>query len=93
MPVGGPQREPAPAGASEGRGLRRNLTRRQGDVLQLIARGLSHDEIARLLGVRVSTVQNQLDKILDKLQAQSAGEALAAAIRDGIVRSPPEPEE
>lgn len=76
-----------PPAAFQGRHLRRPLTRREGDVLQLIARGVDHEEIAKLLGVRITTVQNHIEAILKAFRARSVDDAVAAAAREGIVRS------
>ena len=43
------------------------LTRREGDVLQLIGRGLTNKEIARELNLSVATVKHHVHNVLEKL--------------------------
>jgi DNA-binding NarL/FixJ family response regulator len=43
------------------------LTRREGEVLHLIGRGMSNKEIARELSLSVATVKHHVHNILDKL--------------------------
>ena len=60
------------------------LTPREEEVLRLIARGLTNQEIARELVVSVDTVKSHVRAILDKLQASSKREAMAWARERGI---------
>lgn len=43
------------------------LTRAEGDLLRLVARGLANKEIARELGIANQTVQNGLTRVFQKL--------------------------
>jgi len=61
------------------------LTDRERDVLRAVVRGLRNKEIAAELGVSENTVKFHLRNILDKLHAQSRAEAVARAMRDGLV--------
>ena len=58
-----------------------NLTSREREVLELIVRGLSNQEIAKELSVSLSTVQFHVSNILDKLGVHNRIEATAFAIR------------
>lgn len=58
------------------------LTRRQCEVLELIAQGLSNKEIAQQLCIEVSTVKNHVHTILEKLRVERRTQA-AAALRVG----------
>lgn len=52
------------------------LTRREGDVLQLIGDGLSNKEIARDLCVSVATVKHHVHNILEKLHVPRRAQAM-----------------
>lgn len=62
------------------------LTRRQTEVLELIARGNSYIEIAGLLFISVATLQNHIKTIYRKLSVHSRGEAVFEAHRRGYFR-------
>lgn len=64
------------------------LTRRELEVLQLIAHGLSNQEIAKRLGLAVSTVKGHNRIIFDKLQAGRRTEAVARARMLGLLDEP-----
>ena len=53
------------------------LTSREIQALRLISRGLSNKEIARELGISVSTVKNHVHSVLEKLRVQSRSQAAA----------------
>lgn len=52
------------------------LTRREGDVLQLIGRGLSNKEIARELCLSIATVKHHVHNVLDKLNLPRRAQAM-----------------
>jgi DNA-binding NarL/FixJ family response regulator len=54
-----------------------NLTRRERQIVQLIAEGLSNKEIAQRLFIEVATVKHHVHNILEKLQVSRRGEAAA----------------
>ncbi|MDO8749813.1 MAG: response regulator transcription factor, partial [Dehalococcoidia bacterium] len=60
------------------------LTPREEEVLRLIARGLTNQEIAQELVISVDTVKSHVRAILDKLQASSKREVAAWARAQGI---------
>jgi DNA-binding NarL/FixJ family response regulator len=61
------------------------LTPREHDVLELLVGGASNKEIARRLGISVSTVKFHMRSVADKLGADGRTEAVANALRRGIV--------
>lgn len=61
------------------------LTDRELDVLRLVVAGQRNKEIATTLGISENTVKFHLRNILDKLHAQSRAEAVARAVREGLV--------
>jgi DNA-binding NarL/FixJ family response regulator len=58
-----------------------DLTDRELEVMSLLDRGCSNKEIARQLGIGLSTVKNHVHNILDKLHVHRRGEAAAAMRR------------
>jgi len=52
------------------------LTRREGEVLQLIGRGLSNKEIARELSVSLATVKHHVHHVLEKLCLSGRAQAM-----------------
>jgi DNA-binding NarL/FixJ family response regulator len=62
-----------------------DLTERELEVLRLLARGASTDEIVDELVISVHTVRNHIRNILTKLQARSRLEAVAVATRIGLI--------
>ena len=65
-------RKPAVTVASEAR-----LTRREEEILELIAKGYANKEIASRLGISVETVRPHIRHIYEKLQVHSRAEAIA----------------
>jgi DNA-binding CsgD family transcriptional regulator len=61
------------------------LTPRQRDVLRLLARGATTDQIARELHIARETVRNHVRAILAALGAHSRVEAIAAARAAGLL--------
>lgn len=62
-----------------------DLTKRELEVLALMAEGLSNAEIARRLAVSVSTVKYHARGILSKLGAGSRAEAVALALQHDLI--------
>jgi DNA-binding NarL/FixJ family response regulator len=62
-----------------------SLTEREREVLTLLAEGLSNAAIADRLVVSVHTVRNHVANLSAKLGAHSKLEALAIAVREGLL--------
>jgi DNA-binding NarL/FixJ family response regulator len=65
------------------------LTRRQVEVVQLIARGHTSHEIAIELGVRPKTVENYKQRVFARLGVQNQAHAVARCVRLGLVGEAP----
>jgi DNA-binding NarL/FixJ family response regulator len=62
------------------------LTPRQLEILQSMARGLTNRDIARMCGIRTDGVNNHVIAILAKLGAANRTEAVAIALRKQLIR-------
>lgn len=63
----------------------RIITKREEEVLQLIADGCSTPEVAAKLYISQKTVKNHLASIYEKLQARDRTQAVITAVRMGII--------
>jgi DNA-binding CsgD family transcriptional regulator len=61
------------------------LTEREMNVLELLAGGFSMERIGSQLGVRPRTARNHLQNAMDKMDVHSRVDALATAIRHGVI--------
>jgi DNA-binding NarL/FixJ family response regulator len=61
------------------------LTSRELEILELIARGMDNPEIARTLFISHHTVKNHVSSILVKLQVENRIQAAVRAVRRGLV--------
>lgn len=66
---------------------RPRLTKREVELLRLVANGLSNRAIAQSLSVSENTVKYHVRNILQKLGVQNRTEAVARAMRAGILAS------
>ena len=65
------------------------LTRREAEVLRLLASGRAQPEIAKQLVISSSTVASHIEHILGKLDVHSRAEAVAVAHRSGFLEGDP----
>lgn len=63
-----------------------SLTKREAAILDLIARGDSYGDVAKMLSLSVGTVQTHIKNIYDKLSVHSRGEAVFEAHRRGLLQ-------
>ena len=61
------------------------LSKREREILQMVANGSTTKEVARDLGISPHTVKTHLERIFEKLGANDRAQAVAIAIRTGIV--------
>jgi DNA-binding NarL/FixJ family response regulator len=62
------------------------LTPRERDVTQMIARGMSIEEIARELSIGVATVRTHLYRVRTKLGVRDRAQLVSLAYRSGLIR-------
>ncbi|MGD9957374.1 MAG: LuxR C-terminal-related transcriptional regulator [Candidatus Nanopelagicales bacterium] len=70
-------------GPPEGAG---SLSRRELEVLTLVAQGLNNRSIAEQLFISENTVKNHIRNIHEKLQVHSRMEAVVRAVREGVLQ-------
>jgi DNA-binding NarL/FixJ family response regulator len=62
------------------------LSPRERAVITLVAEGRTNEQIARMLGVSLSTVKAELSGVFAKLGATDRASAVAACFRRGFLR-------
>lgn len=63
-----------------------DITPRERDVLELVADGMSNDEMAKRLGISYESVKVHMKHLLFKFEAKDRTELVSAAIRRGFVK-------
>jgi two-component system, NarL family, nitrate/nitrite response regulator NarL len=74
--------------ARERSGNHARLTKRETQIAELLADGLSNKAIASQLFIELTTVKNHVHNILEKLDVHSRGEAAARLRQSGLVEAP-----
>jgi DNA-binding NarL/FixJ family response regulator len=64
------------------------VTRRELEILQLVAEGLSNKEIGKKLSITEGTVKNHVHNALEKLNMENRIQATAYIVRQGLGRRP-----
>ncbi len=80
-------RAPEPAGPTP-QSLRDTLTRREVEVMTLVARGLSNTEIAQALVISETTAKTHVGHILAKLGLRDRAQAIVLAYESRLVTPP-----
>ena len=62
------------------------LTQRQTEILSYVTRGLTNQDIAKVLGIRVDSVAQNLSAIFAKLNAANRAEAITIALRKHLLK-------
>ena len=68
-----------------GRGINKNLTVREKEVVKYIAEGMSNGEISHKLGISDKTVKNHVSSILRKLNLMDRTQVAVYAIKNKLV--------
>jgi DNA-binding NarL/FixJ family response regulator len=61
------------------------LTKRQVEILQLVAQGLEYKEAAEILSVSVHTIKYHMGEIFQRLQLKNREQAIAYALKTGLI--------
>lgn len=61
------------------------LTNREQEILSLLVEGLNYKAISEALFISLDTVRNHIRHIYEKLQVHSKSQAVAKAIREGLI--------
>ena len=73
------------APVTDGRDERSLLSKREREVLQLLANGRTNDETAQEVGLSPATVRTYVENAMHKLKADSRTHAVAVAVRLGLI--------
>jgi DNA-binding NarL/FixJ family response regulator len=84
-PAGGADGASPAAGAPVPAANQTVLTQRELEILQIIAKGLSNNEVASVLGLSKATIRTHLEHIYEKLDVTNRVEAVTEGIRQGII--------
>ncbi len=65
--------------------MRADLTPRELQTLELLAKGSTNKQIAKILGISDNTIRHHVNSIMEKLEVSDRTEAVATAIRNGVL--------
>jgi DNA-binding NarL/FixJ family response regulator len=65
--------------------MRSDLTARELQILELLAQGSTNKQIAGTLSISENTVRHHVNNIMEKLQVSDRTEAVATALRTGVL--------
>ncbi|MBK8013146.1 MAG: response regulator transcription factor [Deltaproteobacteria bacterium] len=82
--LGGPAGKDARAASASSNGI--SLTNRELEILQIVAKGLSNQEAARVIGLSRATIRTHLEHVYEKLDVSNRVEAVAEGIRQGLIQ-------
>lgn len=62
-----------------------DLTRRESEVLELVANGLSAKEVAYEIGIAPRTVERHIENVRMKMRARNRAHMIAQAVATGVL--------
>jgi len=80
----GPTQAPAPP-AGEAAAVPSPLTRREREILALVADGMTNEKVGAALAISPETVQSHMRNTMAKLEADTRTEAVATALRRSLI--------
>jgi DNA-binding NarL/FixJ family response regulator len=66
----------------------RTLSKREGEVLDLLARGMTGEQVAEHLVLSSETIKTHVRNAMNKLEASTRVHAIAIALREGYIEGP-----
>ena len=66
--------------------MRSNLTPRELEILEMLAKGLTNKQIGAALSISDNTVRNHVNSIMEKMEVCDRTEAVAVAMQQGILQ-------
>jgi DNA-binding NarL/FixJ family response regulator len=79
-------RRQVPAGAHPGEAAEGDLTPRQGEILTLVAQGLTYAQVGGVLFLSEATVRYHMTQIMERLHLQNRAQVIAYAGSHGLSR-------
>ncbi|MBI3805150.1 MAG: response regulator transcription factor [Nitrospirae bacterium] len=65
---------------------KRSLTKRETEIVRLVADGYKNREVAETLGISIKTVETHRANIMNKLALRNLAELIRYAIQKGLVK-------
>lgn len=65
---------------------RSNLTARELEILEMLAKGLTNKQIGMALDIAATTARNHVNNIIEKLEVADRTEAVTTAIQQGLLK-------
>jgi DNA-binding NarL/FixJ family response regulator len=69
----------------------KSLSKREREIMDLLAQGLTGEQVAERLVLSSETVKTHIRNAMAKLEASTRVHAIAIALREGFINPPPEP--
>ncbi len=70
----------------------KGLSKREREIMDLLAQGLTGEQVAAQLFLSPETIKTHIRNAMNKLEANTRVHAIAIALREGFISSPPSPQ-